>query len=62
MIHILCEIDTNAITYPIDARQRQRSIPVLSHIPRGQNTSDIPCTPHRTPQTQGQKYIKFLSK
>ena len=34
--HIFYEIDTDPITYPIDAHQRWRSIPVLSHIPRGQ--------------------------
>ena len=28
-------IDTDLVTYPIDARRRRRSIPVLSHIPRG---------------------------
>ena len=35
-MHILCEIDTNPITSPIDAHQRWRSIPTLSHIPCGQ--------------------------
>ena len=34
--HIFWEIDTNLVTYPIDAHQRWRSTPALSHIPRGQ--------------------------
>ena len=36
MMHILCEIDTDPITYPIDACWRWRSIPMLSHILRRQ--------------------------
>ena len=44
-MHILCEINTDPVTYPIDARQRWRLIPVLSHILCGQNTSTAPvCT------------------
>ena len=36
MMHILCEINTNPITYPIDTHRRRRLIPMLSHIPHEQ--------------------------
>ena len=35
-MHILYKIDTDPVTYPIDAHQRQRLIPVLSHALCGQ--------------------------
>ena len=34
-MHILYEINTSPITYPIDAHRRQRLIPVLSHALHG---------------------------
>ena len=34
-MHILCRIDTNPVTYPIDACWRRRLTPMLSHILHG---------------------------
>ena len=35
-MHIFYEIDTDPVTYPIDAHWRRRSTSTLSHIPHGQ--------------------------
>ena len=63
-MHILYEIDTNPVTYPIDACQRWRSIPMLSHFHMDKYKchiwpcAHIPCTLHRTHQTKEHKNIK----
>ena len=66
-IHIYpCEIDTDPITYPIDAHWRRTSIPVISHTPHGQITPQAPrlvthaYTPYTT-RTQQIKYKNILS-
>ena len=59
MMHILCGIDTNPVTYPIDARWRQRLTPVLSHIPRGQ--TQAPYLRIRAYILRRSKHTKILS-
>ena len=45
----LLGINTDAVTYSTDARRRQRSIPMLSHIWRGQTQAPHPHTHAYTP-------------
>ena len=64
LIHIYPHgIDTDPITYPIDACRRQRSTPMLSHIPH--RRTEVPCshicayTPHHLQNIQNIK--SFIS-
>ena len=65
-MHILWEIDTDSVTYPIDTRRRQRLIPMLSHIPRGQiqvpHSHPHTYTLHCLQNTQSIKYFLYQIK
>ena len=53
-------IDTDPVTYPTDTRQRRRSIPMLSHIPRGWTQAPHSHIRAYTPRRL-QKIYKILS-
>ena len=56
------EINTDPVTYPIDAHQRWRSTPMLSHILRGRTQAPCPCIRAYIPccLQNTQKYQVFL--
>ena len=65
-IHIyLLGIDTDAVTYSTDACWRRRSIPMLSHIPRGHIQAPHPHTHAyilcRSQKKNIQKYYVFFT-
>ena len=51
-MHILYEIDTGPVTYPIDARRRRTSIPALTH-------TRIHLTPWEIYQIKHKKILSF---
>ena len=62
----LLRIDTDTITYPTDTHQRQRSIPMLSHIPcrrtQAPRSHIHAYTQHRPQHIQNIKYFIYQIK